>query len=250
MPPICYHLAVADEVIRVLRSGLAEDTRGSFYLGSTAPDMRFFIGATREDTHFMSLDSEEGISGARNIFDVHPALAEKNSMSAQTRAFIAGYLSHLVTDEAWIFDIYRPHFGRSSPMGGDAMANLFDRLLQFELDRRERLNSDSISSIRRDLMESASSVDVCFLDSKSLDRWQEFVFMATTRKANWEGFRNFAERYLIWMRQISRDRIDHFFDTFDDRLAQVLETVPEETIRGFREKAISESIRVVEEYIG
>ncbi len=250
MPPICYHLAIAEEVVRGLDNTLTPETRGSFYLGSTAPDIRFFIAASREETHFLTLDCEEGASGVASMFKAYPHLVRHEELSSRTRAFVAGYLSHLVTDEDWIFDIYRPYFGESSELGGDPMANLFDRLLQFELDRRERLNSAGISSIRRELVDSASNVDVGFIDPASLDRWREFVFMATTRKANWEDFRNFAERYLIWMRQLSRERIDEFFDTFDDRLAQVLEMVPEQTIRDFRERSVADSLRVAGEYLG
>src|SRR5205823_4471170 len=40
------------------------------------------------------------------------------NLAPPERAFIAGYLCHLVTDEQWMLAIYRPVFGRRSPYGG------------------------------------------------------------------------------------------------------------------------------------
>jgi len=250
LPPICYHLGIADEVLSRICLPVGDENRGSFLLGSTAPDIRFLIGASREETHFAPLDCEEGVSGAKAIFEVHPELVEDPAISPATKAFVAGYLSHLVTGEAWIRGIYRPFFGGSSPMAGDPVANLFDRLLQFELDRRERLGSGSISSMRRELLDSARDIDVTFIDRINLNRWREFVFMTTTRLPHWEDFRAFAEKYLMWMRHIPQHRIEDFFERFDERLAQVLSMVPEDTVRGFREKSLADSVRVAREYLG
>ena len=75
MPPICLHLGIAEEAIERLHHPVIDGNRGSYYLGSTAPDMRFFIGTGREKTHFLSLDSEDGASGVKPMFQAHPELA-------------------------------------------------------------------------------------------------------------------------------------------------------------------------------
>ena len=232
-----------------MRHPVVDENRGSYYLGSTAPDIRFFIASGREETHFLPLDSEEGASGVERMFEAYPELVEDANLSAATKSFVAGYLSHLVTDEAWIYRIYRPFFGKSSSLGGDPMANLLDRVLQFELDRRERLNSSSISTIRRDLLDSTAGIAVGFIDRSSLERWREFVSIATTRKSNREDFRFFAERYLIWMREIAPEEQKTVFASFDARVEQVLRMVPEEPLRAFREQSIEDSVRVAEEYL-
>jgi hypothetical protein len=226
-----------------------DENKGSYYLGCTAPDIRFFIGANRDDTHFRPLDCEEGESGVKLMFQSHPELIAGASLSAGTKAFVAGYLSHLVTDEAWIYQVYRQFFGKSSPINGSPMANLLDRVLQFDLDRRERLNNRGMSTIRAELNNSAPTIDVGFIDVSSLKRWREFVFMATTRKSNWEDFRHFAEKYLIWMRQIAPEEQETFFASFDDRLEQVRMMVPEEKIIIFRERSIADSVKTAREYL-
>lgn len=250
MPPICLHLGFAEEAIARLRHPIVDQYRGSYYLGSTAPDIRLFVSASREETHFLSLESEEGASGVKPLFESHPELRGNANLSAATRAFVAGYLSHLVTDEAWIYKIFRPFFGGLSPLGGGPMANLYDRVLQFELDQRERVNSSSMSRIRQELIDSASGVEVGFIDRPSLDRWSEFVSVVATRKSNWEDFRRFAGKHLIWMRQIAADELDSFFAAFDESLEQVMGIVPNERLGEFREQSIVDSVRVAKEYLG
>jgi hypothetical protein len=183
------------------------------------------------------------------MFQSHPELIAGRSLSAATKAFVAGYLSHLVTDEAWINQVYRQFFGKSSPISGSPMANLLDRLLQFDLDRRERLNNSGMAMIRAELNNSSATIDVGFIDASSLKRWREFVFMATTRKSNWEDFRHFAEKYLIWMQQIAPEEQETFFASFDDRLEQVRMMVPEEQITIFRERSIADSVKTAREYL-
>jgi len=250
LPPICLHLGIAEKAMAKLAHPVLDGNRGSYYLGSTAPDIRFFISAGREETHFLSLDCEEGMSGVQPMFEAYPELFGNSNLNDATRAFVAGYLSHLVTDEAWIYRIYRPYFGKSSPLGGEPMANLLDRLLQFELDRRERMDSGSMSAIRKELAGAASEIKVSFLDDVNLIRWSEFVFMATTRKSHWENFRRFAEKYLIWMRQIADEEREAFFASFDARLEQVLRMVPQEQTQAFYEQSIGDSVRVAGEYLG
>jgi hypothetical protein len=250
LPPICLHLGFAEEAIARLRHPIVDQYKGSYYLGSTAPDIRLVVSASREDTHFLSLESEEGASGVKPLFESYPELEGNANLSAATRAFVAGYLSHLVTDEAWIYRIFRPFFGALSPLGGGPMANLYDRVLQFELDQRERANDSSMARIRQELSESTSGVEVGFIDPPSLDRWREFVSTVATRQASWEDFRRFAGKYLIWAQQIASDDLDRFFSSFDESLEQVMEIVPNERLLEFREQSIADSIRVAREYLG
>jgi hypothetical protein len=249
VPPICLHLGIAKEAVARLWSPILNENQGSFYLGSTAPDIRYFIDATREETHFLSLDGEDRKSGVEAMFAAHPELNKDADLNDATRSFVAGYLSHLVTDEAWIRLVYRPYFGESSPLGGAPEANLLDRLLQYELDRQERLDNVCMSAIRAQLNDSAAGVAVSFIDGQSLERWREFVFMASTRKSSWEDFRRFAEKYLMWMRQIAPEKRDKFFGSFDDRLAEVLRMVSQERLQSFREKSVVDSVKVALEYL-
>jgi hypothetical protein len=103
--------------------------------------------------------------------------------------------------------------------------------------------------IRKDLLGSTSGIAVSFIDNLRLERWREFVFIATTRKSNREDFRFFAERYLVWMREIAPEELETFFASFDARVEQVLRMVPQEPLQAFREQSIEDSVRVAEEYL-
>ena len=41
-------------------------------------------------------------------------------------------MSHLVTDEYWIAQVYRPYFGKKA--SSDPITNVLDRVLQFDMD--------------------------------------------------------------------------------------------------------------------
>ena len=250
MPPICLHLGIAQEAITRLGHPVVDENRGSFYLGATAPDIRLLVDAGREATHFLPLDSEGETSGVGLMFAAYPELVEKAHLNASTRSFVAGYLSHLVTDETWIRGVYRPFFGKASPLGGDAMANILDRLLQFELDRRERLNTETMAGICADIDNSAASVNVRFIDGSNLSRWRDFVCVAASRKASITDFRRFAENYPIWMRQITPEDPETFFASFDARLEQVLTMIPQDRLQAFRGQSVDESVKVAREYLG
>jgi hypothetical protein len=107
------HLVVADLVWPHL--GLGDTSRPLFFFGSVAPDADKLGLCTREASHFWSV--HEDVSGALRLLRAHPHLAAPR-LSTSERAFVAGYLCHLVTDEQWMFAVYRPFFGRHSPYGG------------------------------------------------------------------------------------------------------------------------------------
>jgi hypothetical protein len=82
--------------------------RGAYYLGSTAPDIRAITRWDRERTHFFALDDFGHQDSVRSMFDAYPDLADRSKVSAGTASFLAGYLTHLVLDEGWISEVYRP----------------------------------------------------------------------------------------------------------------------------------------------
>src|SRR5574341_2037741 len=98
MPPLAMHTAIAKDIADKLNLAALDDERGSLYLGATAPDIRVITHWERARTHFFDLDCFDEQSGVSALFEAYPALAGPD-LSSQTRAFTAGYLTHLVTDE-------------------------------------------------------------------------------------------------------------------------------------------------------
>ena len=127
MPPLALHTVVVKEIADRLRHPLLDGERGNLYLGSTAPDIRVIALCDRQLTHFFDLASFEEQNGMAELLRAHPELAEVGKLNGETVAFMAGYISHLVMDETWINDIYRPFFGERSPLEGEPRAKLMDR---------------------------------------------------------------------------------------------------------------------------
>jgi hypothetical protein len=129
MPPIAIHLRLARDVADAIRAPQLSRNLGAFLLGATAPDLRNINGWARERTHFTTLDESGHGLGLGNMFAEHPHLADAGVLDTVAAAFVAGYRTHLVADDAWIDLVYRPHFGDASPMAASATANVFDRAI-------------------------------------------------------------------------------------------------------------------------
>jgi len=250
MPPICLHLSIAREAAGLLRHPIVDQNMASYLVGATAPDVQIISATSREATHFFDLEDECGESGVRRIFKTHPNLAKVGKLNAVTQSFIAGYLSHLVTDEIWILDIYRPFFGRSSLLGKDPTANLLDRLLQFELDTREREDKAKMEEIQAQIRHWEPDVDVSFLGNLDLRQWLEFVCTAVTREPNLAWFPLFAHRFLLPRQKIDAESLEEFLSSMPAKLEWAIQYVTPHRLVAFREKAISQSAMVAREYLG
>src|SRR3990170_4100208 len=173
MPPIFLHMAMARDVQVATGAALVGEQPGPFFLGATTPDIRVITRWDRQRTHFFDLSNFEEQSGVVGILGECPDLASPGNLDESTVAFIAGYISHLEMDEAWIIDVYRPCFGERSPLKGDLLANLLDRVLQHELDCREMADRAAAEEVQRDLLASAVEVAVGFIDRDTLLQWRE-----------------------------------------------------------------------------
>ena len=71
------------------------------------------------------------------MFSEYPQLAHAQSLSVQQAAFIAGYCTHLLIDQTWIWEVFHPYFG-SRARWGDLSERLFlHNVLRAHLDRRD-----------------------------------------------------------------------------------------------------------------
>src|SRR5207248_6842089 len=129
--------------------------------------------------HFFDLANMEHQDSAAEFLRTYAHLADPERLDEQAAAFVSGYITHLVLDETYIVSMYRPHFGQLSALGGDQQANLMDWLLQYELDRRRREQPGEVDEIRQALTGCSLRLDVGFLDSETLRRWQQVAIDQT-----------------------------------------------------------------------
>lgn len=170
--------------------------RGAFYLGSTAPDIRVITRADRADTHFFDLDNLDQQDPVETMLAEHPLLRKPSGLEVATASFIAGYITHLVLDEAWIAEVYRPAFGIYSDIDNDPRSNVLDRVLQYELDRQDRIDNQSRQDLQRALEASAPPGDIPFIDKTFLTRWFQMMIDIVQEHPGYGGFRRMMSRHL------------------------------------------------------
>jgi len=231
-----------------LRHPLIDGRLGSCLLGSTTPDIRLLSGSPREETHFFDLASTSAESGVQVLFRTHPSLAKGAAQSEATRSFVAGYLSHLVTDEVWITEIYRPFFGPSSPRGREPAANILDRLLQFEIDRQVRSGKAQMATFQAELEGSECGVELGFIDADSLAQWRRFVCGLLAREPDWERFKFIVRRFMP-EDKADQEKVEPLFSSLPAAATSIFEEVGAGKVEGFIERSVVGSVAAVGEYL-
>lgn len=249
MPHLAFHMSVARELANLVRNPVIDADRGAFYLGSTGPDMRILSRADRMSSHYFDLDCLEQQNATESFFQAHGDLRDPARLDDATAAFVAGYLTHLVIDEIWITDIYRPYFGPDSTLRGDARANVLDRVLQYEMDLQRRLDRLAMEDIRQQLVATDLAVHVGFLDEAILARWRDVVVDMVSRPPDWGRFGKTASRFLAVAGVSTDEEVDEFMKTLPSLLEETKAHVGDEQMKMFLVKANALTLKTLEEYL-
>ncbi len=245
MPYPRMHMTVARELAREVGHRFLECNPGAYYLGATTPDVRAITRWERERTHFFNLNNFDEQSGVAAIFEAYPDLASPGRLNESTVAFLCGYISHLEMDEAWICEVYRPAFGERSLLKGGPLANILDRVLQFELDRRGH-EPHVVDAIRRDLLASDLDIEAGFIDRETLGRWRDLSAESVVREPD---LRRLASRHLAAYGVESDADIDQFLRDVPDLLEQSIREVTPERLAAFEERSRRRAIEAIREYL-
>jgi hypothetical protein len=249
VPPLAMHMMLARGLARDLGSSVLLDEQGAYYLGATTPDIRVITRWDRAKTHFFDLDDFGHQSGVAALFEDHPELSRAAALERHIASFVAGYLTHLEMDEAWIGGVFRPCFGERSPLKGDVLANVLDRVLQYELDRREREDALAVDEVRRELLAATVAEIAGFLDEDTLLRWREVSADVLCHPPTWDRFGVIASRHLRAYGVESEADVAHFMRNIPDLLDQSVRCVTQERIEAFLDRARTRSRAVLEEYL-
>lgn len=222
---------------------------GDFMLGATSPDIRVLTRWDRKRTHFFDIASDDHQDSVASFFDAHRALRDPENLNAQTRDWVCGYITHLVMDQEYVTAIYRPYFGARSLLGGDEHANLLDRVLQYELDRREREAGAAMSEIRDGLFASAVEIDAGFLDRSLLEQWRDTSAAVTEHAPDWERFSFIASRHLKRAGIESEEGLREFLGRVPDLLEDCRRHVDQSALDAFFEATAERTARVLADYL-
>jgi hypothetical protein len=249
MPHLVFHMSIARELAGTLKSPIIDSERGAYYMGATGPDMHVLDGSRRRATHFFDLGCIEEQDCVGAFFESYPELRDAKALSPRTAAFVAGYLSHLVVDELWITDVYRPFFGSQSSLGGDAQANVIDRVLQYDMDLERQRDREATAEIRAALLADPVDVEAGFVDNAALRRWRDVAADLLARPPTWDFFRYLAGRFLRTAGVETEQELEEFLKTVPDLLRRAREQVSDEQMRIAVDRMMTLSLRTLRDYL-
>ncbi len=252
MPNLPMHIYLANEVAEQLDWGYVYDHIGSFYLGSTSPDIRAMTKWPREQTHFAPLSVSEVGTGTRTMFRNHPELLNEGTQSSATRSFLLGYVCHLASDEVWITTVYRPNFDIGSQdtrlTEDQVQADIWDRALQLDMDRL------SLPDVRGPMGAGAAvacgdtGVSVAFFEDGLLSQWKERVSGFVGREFEWSRLK-FALNRMYRDNDEVQQSVDRFLERMPSSLEDVYEKIPEAKVENYRREAVAATIAHVREFL-
>ncbi len=249
MPPLAIHTAIARQMADSLCVPDLDQQRGNVYLGSTAPDVRVLTRWDRQRTHYFDIHNFDDQSSVRAFLDDNPTLQDPAGLATPSRAFIAGYLSHLVVDEMWIGAVYRPYFGERSGLGGTVRANVIDRALQFSLDADRRADSELMLHILHEVAYCDLDLDIGVIDRDTLGRWHGVITDYVQSQPDWDRFRERARQHLKRTGDETETGYIEIAESLPDLVDEALRTLSRDRIDEVLHGCTEESVRVVREYL-
>lgn len=249
MPNLTAHIDMALDCLEVRRHTVLEENLGSFLLGSCSPDIRIVTRGHRDNTHFAPVSNEVLGAGTSNMFRLYPGLADARKLSSPTLAFMAGYISHLIADEAWIIKIYRPYFGNRDVFADEMMANILDRAVQLDLDRAASEKHNRFEKVTPVLWNAHEGVDVDFIDADALTEFRQRVAEATERGFDWQRLLFMARRQYPKQNGAAEEIASRFLEQLPWSLEHVHQRVPWQVIEEFRRTITRTWVQTMREYL-
>ncbi len=221
---------------------------GAFLLGATTPDIRAMAKWPRERTHFAPLSVEEVGAGARAMFEANPHLLKSANANDPTRAFVSGYINHLIADETWICTVYRQFFGGGDTPEGKVQGNMWDRAMQLDMDREAKADEQEVQRVTEMLEGAEAGVDIGFVESETLAEWRTWVQRFNSWEFSWERLSR-ALRRMYGEDEQALAMAEEFIENMPHSLDRVYELVTPQRIASYREEAITSSMGLIEEYL-
>ena len=248
MPNLPTHFNFAIEIMSELKDPSLDSFVGSYLLGCTTPDIRARTKWDREYTHFAPLEVDQVGIGTKALFDAYPDLYDVARVSGETRAFLAGYISHLTADESWITRVYRPYFHGGLLFDSQMEANISDRAVQMDMDLNSKNELGGLEEVLLSMDHSDAGVQIGFIDHTTLKEWKEWVMDLGQRPFNWDRLYFMANR-MYKDNEEARSLVENFLMSVPDSLEKVYQKVPREQINEFKKRAVTASVQLIKEHL-
>ena len=247
VPNLPAHIDLAWQAADRLGHRALDDNPGYFLLGAVSPDVRAITKRDRAEYHYAPLDFAEIGDGVRGLFAAHPELRGKPATDEIAAAYVAGYITHIVLDESWIAEVFRPHFDGSRAPDDDAESKVMDRALQLELDR---LAEQAVERAMPALGGATMPLDIGVIPPATLEEYRFFVLELLGQGFSWERLRFMARRIAAGSDPHPAIRVaDEFLDAIPGSLDRLFDRVSRSELADFRERSIDRLAGALGEYL-
>jgi hypothetical protein len=241
VPAEYVHLNLATRIADGL--ALTSDLRPAFVLGNVAADVNNPLGWPRESTHFWYRHDGHNVSGAPTLLARHPQLSARY-LTPLEQAFVAGYLSHLISDEQEILTL--PPYVARLAADGIAPDRRQVRLASLIVVDRA-VEADDPGPMRRSLAELQLAMELQLRDNL-------LPFVAMTAVREWAAQTLAVAGFPASWARVMPHRVDHEppsdvmqgVATFQDALRLAL---PWTAIRDFLGRAVREGVSFLKAYL-
>ena len=250
MPPIALHMVLARQIGLDLGEATLNAEPGAYLLGATTPDIRVITRQDRFSTHFFDLALEDHQDSVAGFFGEHARLSDPGALNPCTRAFVAGYISHLVMDEQYITGMYRPFFAAHETLGGKIRANVMDRLLQFDLERAHSADPEIRRALADALACTVEGIQAGFVDGETLERWRQVASDVAARDMDWERIRAMIANHLRYAGIEQGETLTGFLDSLPELLDETIAHVTSAGVEDFLGRTTEAARKAVMRYLG
>ena len=244
------HLALAEDILR--GDDLPPATRrlliqqhGPFLLGHTAPDVQNVSGQTREETHFYPIPRHHRRERSRpayeTLFAAHAELGRVHPLRPPQAAFVAGYIAHLLLDELWLDAIFLPYFRQDG--GGRREQAFLHNVLRTWMDRQDSRRIEG--TLTTALRQAKPRQWLPFVADEDLRAWRDWLVEQLGPGQRLQTAEVFAQRMGVLPREM-----EAVAQSPQQMEARIFSHIPRAVLQSFRDKGYTDSVALVEWYLG
>lgn len=247
MPTPINHLVMAQEVLASRRLSsrarrLLESAKGAFLLGHTAPDVQTVSGQPRQETHFYAIPPVSDTPAHRAFLLHHPELAQAGRLTPAHAAMLAGYLAHLLADEAWWREVFHPIFGPEARWGSWEERRFLHNVLRTYLDRQDqaRLNGTAWEA----LAATEPHRWLPFVRDDDLRAWRDYLVEQLH-----PGRRVLTAEVFAARMDLPPERVEAALNS-PEQMARIRRHAPPSVLRAYRARVRRRSTSMINDYLG
>ena len=252
MPNLPTHIYFALSSLDGIKVNFLNEQTQAYILGSTSPDIRAITKKNRSVYHFVELDFESVGEGIANLKSQYPKWENLSNCDDETKAFMMGYVSHLVLDETYITKVFRPYFMNKDIFPIISERLIWDRVFQLFLDIKYW--DDQVKTNSNLLRDYSVNIDVDFMLNEPVKEWKDLMLKLVSDSVfNWDRLTSMSKRIARRDNINESDLakvIERFLVNPQEGINNIMEKLPDNLVSDFENNSNENINSFVNEFIG